>query len=241
LFSLLWTAAVVVTADAHMRGGRTGLAPVYRRALSRYLAVLVASVLFGLVIVGLTLVASVLFVLTVFGVLGSLVALVGAIVWWLKPSARKPWLKWLIILTAPFGLPTYFGVRWAMYIAAIVLEGSGPVASLRRSGQLTDGHWFRVGAILAVASLVVGVLQSLPTYLVQIPLSISALARGQPGLSPTEEAISYAVSIAAQIVFASIGLVVYALLFVDLRNRREGTDIVERLSQLEASPVSTNG
>jgi hypothetical protein len=35
LFSLLWTAAVVVTADAHMRGGRTGLAPVYRRALSR--------------------------------------------------------------------------------------------------------------------------------------------------------------------------------------------------------------
>jgi hypothetical protein len=45
-----------------------------------------------------------------------------------------------------------------------------------------------------------------------------------------------------QILFASIGYIVYAVLFVDLRNRREGTDIVERVSQLEADfSVARNG
>jgi hypothetical protein len=54
-------------------------------------------------------------------------------------------------------------------------------------------------------------------------------------------AVSEAVSVVLRILFASVGLIVYTLLFFDLRNRREGTDMVERLTQLEAAPFETNG
>jgi hypothetical protein len=77
--------------------------------------------------------------------------------------------------------------------------------------------------------------------LVTIPFTVAAAFRGQIGLSPTEAVISNAVTSVATILLASIGSIVYTVLFVDLRNRREGTDIAERLSQLEASALPANG
>ena len=55
--------------------------------------------------------------ITLGGIFG-LVPLVALLFWWLRPTARRGWLKWLIVLTTPMGLPTYFGFRWAMYLAA---------------------------------------------------------------------------------------------------------------------------
>jgi hypothetical protein len=49
------------------------------------------------------------------------------------------------------------------------------------------------------------------------------------------------VTFIGRILLASIGSIVYTLLFVDLRNRREGTDIGERVSQLEAAPLPASG
>jgi hypothetical protein len=80
-----------------------------------------------------------------------------------------------------------------------------------------------------------------PAALIAIPLSVVAAARGELGLNPMVNAVSEAVSVVLRILFASVGLIVYTLLFFDLRNRREGTDMVERLTQLEAAPFETNG
>ena len=44
-----------------------------------------------------------------------------------------------------------------------------------------------------------------------------------------------------RILFGSVGVIVYTLMFIDLRNRREGTDMAERLTQLEASPMTPGG
>ena len=189
----------------------------------------------------LTLIGTVLFVVTLFGVLGSLIASVALVVWWLQPRARKTWVKWLIILTSPWGLPTYYLVRWSMYIAAIVLEDYGPVGSLRRSSQLVDRQCFRVMGVLGVASLIVGILLWVLSALINFPLAIFEATRGQFGLTSTEAAISGGFATIVRILFESIGVIVYTILFVDLRNRREGTDIVERLSQLEATPITANG
>jgi hypothetical protein len=241
LFGMAWTAALVVTSDAHFRGEEPGPGWVYRRALKRILVVLVSTVLFFLGLLALSVLATIFFILTVFGLVGSLIALVGLLVWWLRPTARRTWLKWLIILTTPYGLPTYYAFRWAMYIAAIVLEGRGPTAALRRSSQLATGQWFRVSSILTIAPLLVGLLVGVLAAMVNIPLGLVASSRGQLGLDPASAAISSAVSIALQILFSSLAVIAYTLLFTDLRNRREGTDIVERLSQLEAAPTPANG
>ena len=77
-------------------------------------------------------------------------------VWAFQPQARSVWLKWLIILATPFGLPIFFGGMWSMYLCATVLERQGPFGALRRSMQLVDRHWFRVMAILFVAGMIVG-------------------------------------------------------------------------------------
>jgi hypothetical protein len=240
-FGLLWTGAIVVTTNAYLRGEPPKLARVYGRSVRRYFTVLVSTVLFTLGLIGLALAATALFVVTVFGLVGSLIAIVGLLFWWLRPTTRRRWLKWLIILTAPFGLPTYVATQWALYLAAAVLEDKGPVAALSRSYELTDRHWFRVVAILWVASTIVGVMLSVLNAFVSVPFMVFEAFRGQFGLSPSEAVISGAVSSVARILLASIGSIVYTLLFIDLRNRREGTDIVERVSQLEAAALPASG
>jgi len=95
--------------------------------------------------------------------------------------------------------------------------------------------------VLGVASLIVGILLWVLSALINFPLAIFEATRGQFGLTSTEAAISGGFATIVRILFESIGVIVYTILFVDLRNRREGTDIVERLSQLEATPITANG
>jgi hypothetical protein len=120
-----------------------------------------------------------------------------------------------------------------MWLPAMLLEQPGVIGALGRSRELVYRHWFRVVGILLVAGAIVSVLQYIPTLLVQLPLTILAFMRGDLALAPAETAISAAASVMTQILFASMATICYAVLFLDLRNRREGTDIAERLSQLE--------
>ena len=241
LFFLLWASAAVAATDAYQRGGEPRLGRVYATALRRYWAVLRASLVLVIALVVLGALGLALFIVTGFGSVGAVIACVAALLWWLRPGARKPWVKWLIVLAAPFGLPAYFLGRWSMYIPAAVLEGHGPIGAVRRSSQLVDGNWFRLVAILAVASVIAGVLQWEPAMLIEVPLTISSATRGQIGLAPAQAAIANAVAVVLNILFASIGSIAYTLLFVDLRNRREGADILERLMLLEAQPVLADG
>jgi hypothetical protein len=242
LFFVGWTTAIVVTTDEYVHGAEPRLGHVLARTLRRFLPVLLSGLVYGLAALALMLFATAIFVLFVVAFPVSLLAVLGAIagglVWAFQPRARSVWLKWLIILATPFGLPIYFAGVWSMYLCAVVLERRGPVGALGRSAQLVDRHWFRVVAILVLAGLIVSIVQSAPTLLVQLPLYISAALRGQTALSGPELAASSAVSIVAEILFASMGSIVYAMVFVDLRNRREGTDLAERLSQLEADATA---
>ena len=232
--SLLWTAALTRTTDAYLHAEQPSVRGVYGLAVRRLLALVGGSLLLMLAAAILTLAATLLFVVTGFGLLGSIVALVGLLAWWRKPDVRKPWLKWLIVLAAPFGLPTYLLVRWSMFVPSVVVEGHGPIGALRRSSELVRGEWFRAASVLGVASLIVLVLASAPAYLVSIPLGVIDVARGNYGADLVGLALRNGVSIVCQVLFASIGTIAYTLLFIDLRNRREGTDLAERLQQIEA-------
>jgi len=241
VFGLVWAGAVVSTAAVYLRGGQPGLLTVYRQAVRRFFSVLLGAIVFGIGMLGLGVLATVLLVVTLFGLVGSVVAGIALLFWCFRVGARKTWVKWLIIATAPYGLPLYFSVRWSMFLAAAVLEGRGPVSSLRRSSALVDRQVFRVLATLTVSGVIVAVLVYAPAALVDIPLAIAAAGRGQVGFGPTEATISTATQIALQIFFASIGYITYAFLFFDLRNRRDGADLVDRLAQLEVSPTSAHG
>ncbi len=241
VFYLAWTVAIIVTTDEYLHAAEPTAGVILRRTLLRYLPAVVTGLLCVLALLLVLVPTVLLLVLYAFAFPASLLAIVAAIggivVWWVRPAWRSPWLKWLIVVATPVGLVAYFVGTWSMYLCAVVLEQRGPIPAIRRSMQLVDRHWFRVVAILLVATTIVSTLQYVPTMLVQIPLTISAAVRGNLGLGSTELAVSTAVGILAQVLFASMATIVYAVVFIDLRNRRDGTDIAERVSQLEA----TNG
>jgi hypothetical protein len=240
LFALAWTAAIVVTTDEYLHGSEPSLSRVLALVLRRYPVLLLTALLSFLALLLVALAATALFVVSVLFFPIIILCTTGAVVvgmclWWFRPTMRSSWLKWLIILATPFGLVVYFFGTWSLALVAVVLEPQSPIGALRRSMQLVDRHWFRAVGILTVAGMIVSVLQYVPTLLVQLPLTILALIRGQPSLSPPEQTISVAAGILTQVFFASMASICYAVLFIDLRNRREATDIAERVSQLEVN------
>jgi hypothetical protein len=240
LFYLAWTSAIIITTDEYIHAVEPKLGGVLVRTLRRYVPALLSGIVYGLAMILLLAVATALLVLFVIAapvsLMAILAAIAGGLLWAFQPRTRTTWLKWLIIVTAPMGLAIYFAGAWSMYLCAVVLERRGPFAALGRSMQLVNRHWFRVVAILFVAGMIVSILQSAPALLVQLPIRISAALRGELEPSGPELAAGTAVGVVAQVLFASMASIVYAMVFIDLRNRREGTDLAERLRHLEASP-----
>jgi hypothetical protein len=235
VFGLLWSAASTAAAATYMGGGEPTVSGVYKLALRRLPALLLGTLIFIVLFFILSIASTALFVVTLFGTLGTLIALVGLIYWWVKPEGRRPWLKWLIILTSPYGLVTYYFVRWSLFVPAIVLEGEGPLAAMRRSSRLVEHEWFRTGAVLTLAGLILAVLTAVPLTLVGLVIGLLGLNGTFLEGDGTGSLITNSLTVVVQVLFSSIGTIAYLLLFVDLRNRREGTDLGERISSLEAT------
>lgn len=238
IFTLLGYGAIVTMTYWLMRGEREqrSIGGAYAVGLSRLLAFLLASIAYLLAMAVLLVLSIPFFILGVGGLLGGLVALLGIAVWAANPNARKGWLKWLIILATPFGLMIYFTGCWSLYGQAIVLERKGPISALRRSAELVSGQWFfAVGAVFVVA-LVAAILQSLPGGLIGAVLGL--VVGFGPGFD--EEGVAFqvitnAAGFVGTVLFGALSFITGTLVFVDLRNKAEGTDLAERLTALESS------
>jgi hypothetical protein len=203
-------------------------------ALRKLLVMLGYAFLYGLGVFLLGLVAVPLFFVGLFGVLGGLVALIGLIVWVNRPEERRTdGLKWVIILATPFGLPIYIGVRWSLAIPAIFLEGAGPLEAMRRSSGLVEGRWFQVFGVWLVMGIVVAILESIPGAVI----GAVGVALGASGADPSAAGTAIGVAqnaanVIGAVLFGALTFVAATIMFVDARNRREGTDLAERLDQL---------
>jgi hypothetical protein len=236
--TLIWTAAMVTASYALFRGRMPGLPELYSVALKRAGRLLLSILLLALASMVLAAAATALFVVTLFGTLGSLAALIGLVYWWRVPRGRTPVLKWLIILTAPYGLLVYYLTRWSLTVPASVVEQRGPIDALVRSAGLVSGQWFRTGAVLAVLSAILFVVGTMPAYVVILLFELLGLAGSPFAPSMVRAFVTNVVSILVQIPVGAIGFLGYTLLFVDLRNRREGSDLAERITALEAATGS---
>jgi hypothetical protein len=204
-------------------------------ALRKLLAMLGYAFLYGLGVFLLGLVAVPLFFFGLFGVLGGLVALIGLIVWVNRPEERRTdGLKWVIILATPFGLPIYFGVRWSLAIPAILLEGAGPLEAMRRSSDLVEGRWFQVFGVWLVMGIVVAILESIPGAVIGAVGVALGASGADPSVAGTAIGVAQnAANIIGAVLFGALTFVAATIMFVDARNRREGTDLAERLDQLQ--------
>jgi hypothetical protein len=122
----------------------------------------------------------------------------------------------LILLVIP-GI--YIGVRLAVSIEALVVEGRRGTQAMGRSWELVGGHWWHAFATLLVAWLLIGVVNAVITA----PFS---------GTGWFVQAVAAAV---ATVVTLPYGVLVGVLLYLDLRARKESLTLESLRADLQAS------
>ena len=122
----------------------------------------------------------------------------------------------LILLVIP-GI--YIGVRLAVSIEALVVEGRRGTQAMGRSWELVGGHWWHAFGTLLVAGLLTGVVNSL------ITLPVGDTSWFVQGL----------VAAVATVVTLPYGVLVGVLLYLDLRARKERLTLESLRADLQAS------
>jgi hypothetical protein len=212
---------VVAVSDAVL-GRKMAPGELWRRVRGRILAVL------GLTLVTVVAAVAVMLVLLVPGI-----ALLAA-----DQTAAGVGLVLLGVLASVVVLVLLW-VRWAVAGPALLLEGQGVFGSLRRSWRLLRGSFWRALGILLLTQIVVGVGSSI----IGVPFSLFGTVLGSTSDNPYSSLpltlgqllVSNVGTVLAGAVFYPFASAVTALLYVDLRMRREGLDV----QLLQASEAGT--
>ncbi|MGV1004550.1 MAG: glycerophosphoryl diester phosphodiesterase membrane domain-containing protein [Candidatus Nanopelagicales bacterium] len=116
----------------------------------------------------------------------------------------------------------YVSVRLSLASPALVMEGIGPLAALRRSWRLVTGSFWRVLGITVLAAVIVYVLSSILTVpFIVVATVFSAMAEAA---WPVIVAMGLA-TLLSGIITLPFSAAVTGLLYTDLRIRREALDI----------------
>jgi hypothetical protein len=128
----------------------------------------------------------------------------------------------LILLVIP-GI--YIGVRLAVSIEALVIEGRGGTQAMRRSWELVGGHWWHAFGTLLVAALLTGLVNALITA----------------PFGATSWFAQAVVAAVATTVTLPYGALVGVLLYLDLRARKETLTLETLRADLQASAAYPHG
>jgi hypothetical protein len=137
----------------------------------------------------------------------------------------------LIFLLVP-GI--YIACRLALSVPVSVVENETPVASMERSMELTKdyaGQVFLLLLLVFVLSYVVAIMLQFPVMFFTIT---AAMAKHQVSLGVT--AYSYIAEFVSQVLVGPIGTISAALMYYNLRVRKEGFDIQHLMNSLGSVP-----
>jgi len=162
--------------------------------------------------------------------------------------AHVPALAILVVVLGSIAavvLVIWIWVRLSLAVPAVVLEGIGPVAALKRSSELVRGSWWRIFGISLLAVLVVvliSIVLQIPFFIVRSVVGGGGGLGSMFGSTATTAAPSLlAVGIGAvgSIIAATctrpISAGVTVLLYTDMRIRKEGLDLaLHQASQRQA-------
>jgi hypothetical protein len=116
---------------------------------------------------------------------------------------------------------------WAVAVPAMMVEGTGIRRSLGRSKQLVQGMFWRVWGIRALGSLLVLVISGIITVPFQVAGIVIDGTNIEPGTVPVALIVASAIgSILSITATAPVRAAIDSLLYVDLRMRKEGLDLV---------------
>jgi hypothetical protein len=206
LATTILTGLLIVSVSRSVIGQKISVGDVTRFARVRIWWVVGFSVLLGVAW------------LVAFAVYGGAIALL---------ASHKQWGA-LVAVVVVGGLALLLGVVWVtvrtlLVPPALMLEGAGFWATVRRAWQLTRGSFWRLFGIYLLVQLLVGIVASIITYPVTI---VSMVVFHDPTLrSFGQILLTSAGSVVAQTLSTVFSAAVIALLYIDVRMRREGLDV----------------
>lgn len=133
-----------------------------------------------------------------------------------------------VVVIAVLGLAAvtaWVSVKLALAPAALVLEGTGIFRSIARSWQLTGRNWWRTFGILILTSMIVGILTQILTLPFSFVIGFATASTEEPAALVASSVLLIAVTLLVSAVGYAFQGAVTALLYVDLRIRREGFDL----------------
>jgi hypothetical protein len=208
----LLTGLLVIAVSDAVLGRRPGIGEVWSRARGRLWALLGVTILVLLAVggVGVACVLPGVLLAVAGGGLGAVLLIVAGA---LAAVALCFWIA-IRLLFAP---PT------------VLLERSGVLASMGRSWRLVKGSWWRCFGVWLLAQLLGSVLSGV----LQLPLLILAGVVDSESTKALVIVLTILASVIARTLVAPFSAAILALLYIDLRMRREGLDV--RLQQAAAT------
>ncbi|MDH4616615.1 ABC transporter ATP-binding protein [Brevibacillus sp. AY1] len=213
-------ASSLILTKAAVEGETTGIKAALRQSFSRFWPLVGSTVLYLLVIVGIFLaffiLCGLLFLLFAFSTGESMDTLFS------DDSALNPIVVVVFFLVAYFLfiigvmlVPGFFMLRWGFYLPLVLLKGEG--VGLSKSWNLTKGNFWRLFGLYFVVMILYSIFSS----------GIQFILIGALGAS--------LISSVLQVLFSCLlmpwMLIVYALAYLDLNVRKEGTDLEAMLNQ----------
>jgi glycerophosphoryl diester phosphodiesterase family protein len=212
-------ALLIVPVSAAVLGRRTSPGEMWQRAKGRLLPAVGLALLTGLALTGV--VVAVL--------LPGIVVLVAG-------QTALGVLLLLAGIVAAIVLAVLLAVRWSLAAPALVLEKATVTTAMRRSWRLTGRSFWRVLGILLLTGIIVSIGQAAISFPLSALSSLPGAGQDNPyenlGTVFTQLLITGVGSIVAGAVFYPFSAASSALLYIDLRMRREGLDV--RLAQAVA-------
>jgi hypothetical protein len=210
------TGLLIVSVSRSVIGQRIGVGEVWSRSWRRVLLLLVFSFV------------STALILAVWGAFVGVLVLLGTAEQW-GVLVALALLGGLALLAAT----VWFSIRILLIPATLVLEGTGVGTAIKRGWRLTRGSFWRLLGIYLLTSIMVAVVAGL----IATPASlVSAFLLQDPLLTSFGSIVIIGIAnVVAYTLTTSFMAAVLALLYIDVRMRREGLDVELARAAAEAA------
>jgi uncharacterized membrane protein YesL len=119
-------------------------------------------------------------------------------------------------------------VAWAFCVYAVALDNKGPIEGISASMDLVRGRWWRTAGIITL----IGIIVFCAYTIIGLILGIAVVVNPDAALNdptPLLMLVDTVISPAFNAVLTPLSYALFMVVYFDLKLRREGTDLAERI------------